>query len=148
MTGDVDGSVALRDPNSAPAVPFYGGSSPIPTASVQRDKTPAAMETRILTPTVEREPSMVLAPSYPGNDEMVSASWGGQIGLATPDLPLQTDGVWHRIVDGDTLPELADRYLGSPDRAEEIFAANRAILADPSLLPIGARLHIPGTTRP
>jgi nucleoid-associated protein YgaU len=49
----------------------------------------------------------------------------------------------HRIVDGDTLAELAERYLGSAARAKEIFEANRNVLSDPALLPIGVELKIP-----
>lgn len=49
----------------------------------------------------------------------------------------------HRIVDGDTLGDLAERYLGDARRAEEIFELNRDILGSPTLLPIGAPLQIP-----
>jgi nucleoid-associated protein YgaU len=49
----------------------------------------------------------------------------------------------HRIVDGDTLALLAQRYLGSADRQGEIFEANRGVLSNPDLLPIGAVLKIP-----
>ena len=49
----------------------------------------------------------------------------------------------HRVVDGDTLPALAERYLGSAARAEEIYQANRDVLSDPELLPIGAELKLP-----
>jgi nucleoid-associated protein YgaU len=49
----------------------------------------------------------------------------------------------HRIVDGDTLPKLAVAYLGDRDRYLDIFEANRDVLSDPRLLPIGAELAIP-----
>jgi nucleoid-associated protein YgaU len=49
----------------------------------------------------------------------------------------------HIIVDGDSLPKLADRYLGDPSRGQEIFLANQGILTDPDLLPIGVELTIP-----
>jgi nucleoid-associated protein YgaU len=49
----------------------------------------------------------------------------------------------HKIVDGDTLNALAERYLGSSGRAIEIFEANRNVLNDPELLPIGVELKIP-----
>jgi len=49
----------------------------------------------------------------------------------------------HRIVDGDTLAGLAERYLGHPSRAGELFEANRGVLSSPELLPIGAELVIP-----
>jgi nucleoid-associated protein YgaU len=49
----------------------------------------------------------------------------------------------HRIVDGDTLDGLAQRYLGDAHRAEEIFELNRDQLRDPNILPVGRRLRIP-----
>ena len=50
----------------------------------------------------------------------------------------------HRVIDGDTLQALAQRYLGDPGRAAEIFEVNREARSDPELLPIGAVLKIPG----
>lgn len=49
----------------------------------------------------------------------------------------------HIVKDGDSLPRLADLYLDDPARAREIYDANRELLADPELLPIGAELVIP-----
>jgi nucleoid-associated protein YgaU len=49
----------------------------------------------------------------------------------------------HRVVDGDSLPKLAERYLGDERRAGEILEANRDILVHPDLLPLGVRLRIP-----
>ena len=49
----------------------------------------------------------------------------------------------HRIVDGDTLPDLAERYLGDRSRYLEILDANRDILVIPDLLPLGERVRIP-----
>ena len=51
--------------------------------------------------------------------------------------------VTHKIVDGDTLPALAERYLGSESRSNEIYDANRTVLTDPNILRIGAVLRIP-----
>ena len=51
--------------------------------------------------------------------------------------------VAHRIVDGDTLSKLAERYLGHGERYLEIFELNRDVLSSPDLLPIGAVLKIP-----
>ena len=53
----------------------------------------------------------------------------------------------HKIVDGDTLQEIARKYLGSASLAGEIFQANRAKLADPALLPIGVELTIPSAVQ-
>jgi nucleoid-associated protein YgaU len=52
----------------------------------------------------------------------------------------------HTIVDGDTLATLAERYLGDPGRGQELYEANRNVLSDPDLLPIGAELKIPAKT--
>ncbi len=54
----------------------------------------------------------------------------------------------HRIADGDSLAALAEQYLGNPERAPEIFAANRDVLSNPQLLPIGTELKIPPQNRP
>lgn len=57
-------------------------------------------------------------------------------------------GRTHRVVDGDTLSRLALRYLGDADRFAEIFAANRDVLPEPDVLPIGVELKIPPKDRP
>jgi hypothetical protein len=49
----------------------------------------------------------------------------------------------HRIVDGDTLERIAERYLGDGTRGAEIFEANRTILDDPQILPLGKVIRIP-----
>jgi nucleoid-associated protein YgaU len=49
----------------------------------------------------------------------------------------------HRIRKLDTLEDLAERFLGSKDRAEELFEANRHILKDRHILPLGAAIRIP-----
>jgi len=52
----------------------------------------------------------------------------------------------HRIVEGDTLPRLAQEYLGSRDRYLELFQANSDVLFDPRLIPIGVEIVIPNRT--
>ncbi len=49
----------------------------------------------------------------------------------------------HRVVDGDTLARLAQRYWQDASLAESLFAANRQVLASPDALPIGVVLTIP-----
>ncbi len=49
----------------------------------------------------------------------------------------------HRLVDGDSLEKLAERYLGSATLADQIYQANRSLLPDPHLLPIGVEIIIP-----
>ena len=59
----------------------------------------------------------------------------------TPGPP--ATGQRHKIVDGDTLASLAERYLGSKTAADAIFQANRDVLSNPEMLPIGVELKLP-----
>lgn len=54
----------------------------------------------------------------------------------------------HKVRDGDTLESIALRYLGQATRAAEIYEANRDLLRDPALLPIGVQLRIPPRRAP
>ena len=54
----------------------------------------------------------------------------------------------HTIMDGDTLASLAQRYLGDAGRAGEIYEANREVLPEPDILPIGRQIRIPPVERP
>lgn len=49
----------------------------------------------------------------------------------------------YRIRDGDTLESIAERFLGNPNRAGEIYERNRSILPQPNILPLGQTLLIP-----
>lgn len=49
----------------------------------------------------------------------------------------------HTVRDGDTLDLLAQRYWGDASRWRDIYSANRNVLTNPQLLPIGIRLKIP-----
>lgn len=49
----------------------------------------------------------------------------------------------HIVADGDSLPRLAQRYLGDASRSEEIFEKNRDLLTHPDLLPLGVELKLP-----
>ncbi len=68
-----------------------------------------------------------------------SSSGAGKSGMVDLNAPDQT----HKIVDGDTLPQLAQQYLGRADRYMQIFDYNRDVLQSPDVLPIGAELRIP-----
>lgn len=51
----------------------------------------------------------------------------------------------HTIGPGDTLSSIAHKYLGTPNRYQEIYEANRAVLKNPDRLPLGETLTIPGS---
>ena len=88
--------------------------------------------------------AQIVSHQLPSGHVPLGASLGSMI--PEPDRPPPTR--LHRIADGDSLATLAEQYLGSPSRATEIFQANRDVLDDPQLLPIGAELKIPPQNRP
>lgn len=70
-------------------------------------------------------------------------SAGHVIGSRPEAEPARKGPKKHRIRDGDTLDSLALRYLGDRDRADEILQANRDVLTEPDVLPIGVQIRIP-----
>lgn len=78
-----------------------------------------------------------LASRFPFPQADVPASDASRTG------PARAQPCRHRIVDGDSLENLADRYLGAAALAIEIYQANRSLLPDPHLLPIGVEITIP-----
>jgi nucleoid-associated protein YgaU len=63
-----------------------------------------------------------------------------------PKAPPVAEPRRHRIAEGDTLRQLAEKYLGSRDRYLELFQANADVLFDPRLIPIGVEIVIPDRT--
>lgn len=98
----------------------------------------------ILKPMDPGQPPPELARAYPGGGNFPISRPAGPIGtgLARPQSG-QSPSRTHKIVDGDTLSGLAQRYLGSDARYLEIFESNREVLSTPDLLPIGVVLRIP-----
>jgi nucleoid-associated protein YgaU len=121
----------LRD-WQAPQLPRFSGRLP-----AHGEEQPAT----VVLPARVAGPPPSLPPTYPGADQ---ANWGAAMTLgpalaAAPPPKL----LRHKIIDGDTLPSLAQKYLGAKDRYLEIFELNRDILKSPDLLPIGKQLKIP-----
>lgn len=86
--------------------------------------------------TPEESPSMA-----PPGDQLEAAAPDSDDQIAADDAP--PDALIHQVQPGDTLPKLAERYLGDRDKYRAIFEANSQILPDPRLLPIGVDLAIP-----
>lgn len=105
---------------------------PAPTSQPKLDeRRPPSPVGSLLRPLADDFPSLPPARENPLRDEGPS------------DAPRS-----HTIEDGDTLTKLADRYLGSVERFQEIYDLNRELLDSPDLLPIGKILKIPPRTRP
>jgi nucleoid-associated protein YgaU len=96
----------------------------------------------VVKPLDSRASPVPLAAKHSEADPPASSPWRPSMDAM---LPLKETARTHRIIDGDTLEGLAQRYLGSAARAGELLNANRNVLADPNLLPIGVELRIPLT---
>jgi len=89
-------------------------------------------------------PPPTLARDYPCSGESGTARWPAPLDMMPRRTTRADDSPrTHKIVDGDTLEALAERYLGSAGRSAEIYEANRDVLPSPQLLPIATELKIP-----
>lgn len=95
------------------------------------------------------EPAPLLARSYPESPRSSDSRGGSSIGIGLlgPSYEPPQERT-HKIVDGDTLPALAKRYLGAAELAVDLYEANKYVLPDPEVLPIGVELRIPPRTSP
>ena len=117
--------------------------------TMEREPPPANPHpVTILTPAEGVEPPPALAPGYPESESPAKSRWGASMSMMLPVVPTDDAVRTHTVVDGDTLTALANRYLGSAARAEEIYQANRDVLHDPTLLPIGVELKLPPRKSP
>jgi nucleoid-associated protein YgaU len=128
------------------------GFAASPSSPPSRQEAPVASVTRFSSPrdaaaVIPAEKTDVLPPalakSFPDVTPPVTARWGTSMGIRLPEATAAQAVSVHKIVNGDTLPSLAQQYLGSADRAGEIYEANRGLLTSPDALPIGLELRIP-----
>jgi nucleoid-associated protein YgaU len=126
------------------ALPAKQAAPPAPAPQNAPSAPASSQAATVVAPSERHEAPPLPSDSYPETDHPASSRWGVSMDMVLPaamsaDETLRS----HKIVDGDTLAALADRYLGSAARANEIFNANRDVLSNPELLPIGAELKIP-----
>jgi nucleoid-associated protein YgaU len=90
-----------------------------------------------------------MAPSASSPGERTPSNWDPPTPPGDPDADRRFQPPRrHTIVDGDTLADLAERYLGDAARWLEIYEANRDRLPSPEVLPIGVEIIIPPRQRP
>ncbi|MGO8690618.1 MAG: LysM peptidoglycan-binding domain-containing protein [Thermoguttaceae bacterium] len=142
------GELILRKHVAAPPVaadptwPPGGGCEGSQSAPAGAQEPPRAVT--IVTPSETAAGPPDLARSYPDAGLPGSSRWGISMGQVLPETAApEVAPRIHTIVDGDSLAALAERYLGAKEAAGAIFAANRDVLSDPQILPIGAELKIP-----
>jgi hypothetical protein len=111
-----------------------------PTTETSTPPRPAT----VVMPSVQHEPPPAPAPEYPEPRRPAAPGWGVSMHMMLPQTSANDEAArTHVVVDGDTLSALAERYLGSTARAQEIYQLNRSVLPDPKLLPIGVELKLP-----
>ena len=147
-------------PFAKPAPDPASGNSAIPLANIPalQDRS-SPLDGFIALPRLPREfpaPS-AYSPANSANDDPRSGgdttvrpspnSWPTTENPAAGSATLAAEVVRHIVIDGDTLSDLARRYLGDPARTQEILAANRGLIAHPDVLPIGALVVIPGASQ-
>ncbi len=159
LLGGISLALLVRHPAAPASGPPPGAADPLvlrqrllpaaPAHASRYDGLPAARapEPVIATappaarPASDEPPS--LARTYPDTQPIPTSRWGSSLGWGG-NRPHEEDlERTHTVVDGDTLTALAERYLGSPERALEIYNANRLSLPSPDVLPIGVELRIP-----
>lgn len=114
-----------------------------PTAAPHLARTPGRA-TSSLAPMNAGEPPPRLARNYPHSHDETASPTGQSMRPEPRPADRSAEPVrTHQIVDGDTLGDLAERYLGDAGRYLEIYQANRDVLPSPQVLPIGVELKIP-----
>jgi len=138
---DLAAGTSMERAPSAALVPQGGFLKPVPVGGqLPSVLAPAGSVTGQLSPLPPAAGATKVARAAATSPE--SASLAGSPRYL-PVRPAQPAPVVHRIVDGDTLRDLAARYLGSEARYLEIFEANRDLLVRPDLLPLGVKIRIP-----
>jgi len=127
---------------SAPSPYLDNGSEPLKRVIGNPSRSPLAIEEIPALPKDKSSALPMLPVSFQvkESDESHRAPWQPPKLAEGPAAPPRE----HRIRKLDTLEDLAERFLGSKDRADEIFEANRNVLKDRHILPLGAAIRIPG----
>lgn len=98
--------------------------------------SPAPVRTASVT--IERPDLSLLAPP-----PAMPAAFDPAEPVVPQSLPPRAAIRTYRLRDGDTLEWVAQRFLGAPSRADELFELNRDVLARADLLPVGVTIKIP-----
>lgn len=127
-----------ESPPAAQSAPRYGaaGTAPRERPAVERLAPPAPSGPLAARPHVAAKPE---AQSPQAAARPAAARQPGQADQAPAEDAFRI----HVVRPGETLSEIALRYLGSVTRYREIFEANRDVLSDPDHIREGMTLRIP-----
>jgi nucleoid-associated protein YgaU len=88
------------------------------------------------------QPNAVV-PQETASPSPLAAQASAPVAATADPSPTTAASITHTVRAGDTLRELAGRFLGDEERWPEIRAANPDVVLDPDNLPIGIELRIP-----
>jgi nucleoid-associated protein YgaU len=144
LSGNYD-RLVVRDPVESPDLvgPILGAPIPPTKPPVVLPVPPAETAKPSSNAYIPQSASSPPAGFSTSSSGQMPAGWPPPMAGLSQSAPPPEKAVRHRIRDGDTLTGLAERHLGSAARAGEIFDANREVLSNPDLLPIGMELKIP-----
>jgi nucleoid-associated protein YgaU len=155
-----------RPPAHNPSVPTSETDAVSETVVVERGDNPWRIAERYLGDGMRWRELFDVNRGVPQPDgrawfdpEVILPGWKLRIPTNPPAPPVVASPasatIVHVVVHGDTLSELAERYLGDAGRYPELFDANRDIvqpdgrrLTDPRLIVVGWKLIIPATVAP
>jgi nucleoid-associated protein YgaU len=136
--------MALRNRRPSERASVNPARQPIAPPPQAKLESPPSRGPTVLAPLDNPPPLPSMPAKYPGDGAPNSTGWGMPTASAsTVDRTVEAGPKTHVIVDGDTLASLSRKYYGTPERAMELFEANKNVLNDPKLLPIGATVKIP-----
>ena len=143
---DLQGELVLGQESgpaaAEPAIPPRTTARIAPAAS--NPLAPPTDATTAPEPTDASLSPPALPRSYPRSLDESGSGWSRPIELETNWSGRSHESArTHKIVDGDTLATLAERYLGDAGRSLELYEVNRDLLPNPEVLPIGLELKIP-----
>ncbi|MCO6043531.1 LysM peptidoglycan-binding domain-containing protein [Aeoliella sp. ICT_H6.2] len=146
-------SAAASDPQAPSLTPPPLFETPTHASPLRRATFPPRMSTENAPAVSTPPPATDTGPSITLPDFETRSDWPNNWGASNEvrsmaplgSNPPEDNGelVWHVVKDGDRLPDIAQRYLGDPQRAREIYELNQDRLENPDLLPIGVELRIP-----
>lgn len=137
------------DTTASPAVPaldpdYRPPSPPVPLPGLPAEfLVPGPQVGNAYRSTLEVPPPPLLDSQQP---PPLAVAWAAHdLSSAAAPPPVSNAPQTYRVKDGDDLTSIATRFYGHPGAAAMIWEANRGMVTDPSLLPIGAELRLPAT---
>ncbi len=122
-----------------------GASSAVTEVALTKEVADLGIDTSDMKISVEGEKVVVSGGSMTAEEkEKVILAVGNVEGVSEVEADIETETVFHTVEKGDNLSAIAKKTLGSANRYNEIFEANKPMLKHPDKIYPGQVLRIPG----